>query len=233
MWEGGRDLGQRCLHLLFVQIQKDRLRNKTVRSGALTHYGHPAGIDNRCTQGRPPPAIGEEPLPQRYGVRKIQIEPMHGAIIEPFKAGVESRANLDHRPFRMAAEKLLDELIKRRGPQDTAHEPARLVNASKIPIDRLHHLDGVAVLQDRTLLQRLHRPGIQRNPHCLFNRTELDGRAPRRPPIQLGAIEETMRVPLYARAVETLKKRPVLKDSNAVEMVEAIDWDFRRIHQTR
>src|ERR1035441_5061298 len=51
--------------------------------------------------------------------------------------------------------------------------------------------------------------------------------------IQLGEIEETMLVPLYARAVETLKKRPVLKDSKAVEMVEAIDWDFRRIHQTR
>lgn len=51
--------------------------------------------------------------------------------------------------------------------------------------------------------------------------------------IQLGAIEETMLIPLYARAVETLKKRPVLKDVKAVEMVEAIDWDFRRIHQTR
>lgn len=49
--------------------------------------------------------------------------------------------------------------------------------------------------------------------------------------IQLGGVQETMLVPLYARAVETLRKRPILEDPKAVEMVESIDWDFRRFKQ--
>jgi O-methyltransferase involved in polyketide biosynthesis len=49
--------------------------------------------------------------------------------------------------------------------------------------------------------------------------------------IQLGQVQETMLVPLYARAVETVRKRPILKDAKAVEMVESIDWDFRRFRQ--
>jgi O-methyltransferase involved in polyketide biosynthesis len=49
--------------------------------------------------------------------------------------------------------------------------------------------------------------------------------------IQLGRVQETLLVPLYARAVETLRKRPILKDPKAVEMVESIDWDFRRFNQ--
>jgi O-methyltransferase involved in polyketide biosynthesis len=49
--------------------------------------------------------------------------------------------------------------------------------------------------------------------------------------IQLGQVQETMLVPLYARAVETLRKHPILRDPKAVEMVESIDWDFRRFRQ--
>jgi len=49
--------------------------------------------------------------------------------------------------------------------------------------------------------------------------------------IQLGGVQESMLVPLYARAVETLRKRPILEDPKAVEMVESIDWDFRRFKQ--
>ena len=49
--------------------------------------------------------------------------------------------------------------------------------------------------------------------------------------IQLGQVQETMLVPLYARAVETLRKHPILKDPKAVAMVESIDWDFRRFGQ--
>jgi len=40
-----------------------------------------------------------------------------------------------------------------------------------------------------------------------------------------------MLVPLYARAVETLRKHPILNDPKAVEMVESIDWDFGRFRQ--
>lgn len=49
--------------------------------------------------------------------------------------------------------------------------------------------------------------------------------------IQLGPVQETLLVPLYARAADTRKKRPVLNDHKAVEMVESIDWDFQRFNQ--
>ena len=42
-----------------------------------------------------------------------------------------------------------------------------------------------------------------------------------------------MLVPLYCRAVESRRKRPVLEDPMAVEMVESIDWDFQRFGQRR
>ena len=51
--------------------------------------------------------------------------------------------------------------------------------------------------------------------------------------IQLGQVQESLLVPLYARAVDALKKRPILNDPKAVEMVQSIDWDFRRFNQRR
>jgi len=49
--------------------------------------------------------------------------------------------------------------------------------------------------------------------------------------IQLGTVQETLLVPLYARAVDSRRKRPVLNDRKAAEMVESIDWDFQRFNQ--
>jgi O-methyltransferase involved in polyketide biosynthesis len=49
--------------------------------------------------------------------------------------------------------------------------------------------------------------------------------------VQLGRVQESLLVPLYARAVETQRRHPILKDPKAVEMVAAIDWDFRRFGQ--
>ena len=51
--------------------------------------------------------------------------------------------------------------------------------------------------------------------------------------IQLGPVQETLLVPLYARAVETRRKHPILNDPKAVEMVQSIDWDFQRFNQRR
>ena len=51
--------------------------------------------------------------------------------------------------------------------------------------------------------------------------------------IQLGPAQESLLVPLYARAIDSLKKRPILKDPKAVEIVRSIDWDFRRFNQRR
>jgi len=50
-------------------------------------------------------------------------------------------------------------------------------------------------------------------------------------PVQLGQIQETLLIPLYARALESRRKRPVLDDPKAVAMVESIDWDFHRFGQ--
>jgi O-methyltransferase involved in polyketide biosynthesis len=46
--------------------------------------------------------------------------------------------------------------------------------------------------------------------------------------VSLGEVQETLLIPLYGRAVETGKPRPILRDPRAVEMVEAIDYDFAR-----
>ena len=51
--------------------------------------------------------------------------------------------------------------------------------------------------------------------------------------IQLGQVQESLLVPLYARAMDSLKKHPILKDPKAVEMVQSIDWDFKRFNQRR
>jgi O-methyltransferase involved in polyketide biosynthesis len=52
-----------------------------------------------------------------------------------------------------------------------------------------------------------------------------------KPSIQLGQVQETLLVPLYARALDSLKQRPVLKDLKAAEIVQSIDWDFKRFKQ--
>ena len=43
--------------------------------------------------------------------------------------------------------------------------------------------------------------------------------------VRLGAVQETLFIPLAARARETPRKRPVLRDPKAVEMVRSIDYD--------
>jgi O-methyltransferase involved in polyketide biosynthesis len=52
-------------------------------------------------------------------------------------------------------------------------------------------------------------------------------------PLELGQTQESLLVPLYGRALDTRRKRPILNDHKAVEMVESIDWDFARFNQTR
>lgn len=43
--------------------------------------------------------------------------------------------------------------------------------------------------------------------------------------VGLGAVQETLFIPLAARARETRKRRPVVRDPKAVHMVESIDFD--------
>lgn len=52
-------------------------------------------------------------------------------------------------------------------------------------------------------------------------------------PIHLSPAEESLLVPLYGRALDSLGKRPILSDPKAVEIAAAIDWDFQRFNQKR
>jgi len=45
---------------------------------------------------------------------------------------------------------------------------------------------------------------------------------------QLGAVQQTLFIPLAARARETQRKHPVLRDPKAVELVRSIDYDTTR-----
>lgn len=47
----------------------------------------------------------------------------------------------------------------------------------------------------------------------------------------LGAVQETLLIPLYGRAVEHGRPDPALADPRAVELVEAIDYDFGRFDE--
>jgi O-methyltransferase involved in polyketide biosynthesis len=50
-------------------------------------------------------------------------------------------------------------------------------------------------------------------------------------PVQLGKVQESLLVPLYARAIDSRRKHPVLNDRKAEEIVQSIDWDFERFAQ--
>lgn len=52
-------------------------------------------------------------------------------------------------------------------------------------------------------------------------------------PSELRVVAETLMMPLYGRAVETAKPAGLLSDPKAVEMIEAIDYDFTRFRGDR
>lgn len=51
-------------------------------------------------------------------------------------------------------------------------------------------------------------------------------------PVNLGAIQETLLIPLYGRAKETWRKNGLLQDPKAVSIVERLDYDFARWDKT-
>ncbi len=44
--------------------------------------------------------------------------------------------------------------------------------------------------------------------------------------VELGDIQRTLFMPVWARAIETRKKNPVLFDKSALEIIESVDFDF-------
>ncbi|MFJ4851063.1 MULTISPECIES: class I SAM-dependent methyltransferase [unclassified Streptomyces] len=47
--------------------------------------------------------------------------------------------------------------------------------------------------------------------------------------VELGRVQETLLIPLFARAAETARRRPLTRDPKAVELVESLDYDFSRV----
>lgn len=46
--------------------------------------------------------------------------------------------------------------------------------------------------------------------------------------VSLGEIQETLFIPLYGRALDAARRRSVLNDRKAIELVESIDYDFAK-----
>jgi O-methyltransferase involved in polyketide biosynthesis len=55
--------------------------------------------------------------------------------------------------------------------------------------------------------------------------SSMTGSSASRPPARLGSVQETLFIPLAARARETQRRRPILRDPRAVELVGSIDFD--------
>jgi O-methyltransferase involved in polyketide biosynthesis len=49
--------------------------------------------------------------------------------------------------------------------------------------------------------------------------------------IHLGDVQKTLILPLWGRAVETRKKKPLLVDETAVKIIDLVDYDFSQITQ--
>lgn len=47
-------------------------------------------------------------------------------------------------------------------------------------------------------------------------------------PVELGPVQETLLIPLYARAVETRKGNGLIDDPKAIAIVDALDYDFTK-----
>lgn len=56
----------------------------------------------------------------------------------------------------------------------------------------------------------------------------MEGREGTKTRVELGPVQTTLLIPLLDRAMETQKKRPLLKDQKAVEIVAALDYDFEK-----
>ena len=50
--------------------------------------------------------------------------------------------------------------------------------------------------------------------------------------IELGPLQRTLFLPLWARARETKKEMPLLIDSKAVEIIESVDYDFSTLNKS-
>ncbi len=52
-------------------------------------------VDYRAGEHPAAVAIAEKPAPQRNGVGKVEVEPVHLAVVEPIESGVQPGAQFD------------------------------------------------------------------------------------------------------------------------------------------
>ncbi len=50
--------------------------------------------------------------------------------------------------------------------------------------------------------------------------------------VELGQVQETLFIPLVGRAEETRKRRPLLRDPKAVEILESVGFDWSKYSRT-
>ena len=47
--------------------------------------------------------------------------------------------------------------------------------------------------------------------------------------VELGNVQKTLFLPLWGRAIESTKEKPLLVDKTALQIIEAVDYDFSTI----
>ena len=47
--------------------------------------------------------------------------------------------------------------------------------------------------------------------------------------VELGDVQKTLFLPLWGRAFESKKEKPLLRDQTALEIIEKVDYDFASI----
>lgn len=51
--------------------------------------------------------------------------------------------------------------------------------------------------------------------------------------VELGTVQETLLITLWARAVEATKTDPILRDTKSLEILEQIDYDFSKLEKSK
>jgi O-methyltransferase involved in polyketide biosynthesis len=51
--------------------------------------------------------------------------------------------------------------------------------------------------------------------------------------VELGIVQETLLISLWARAIETAKTDPIITDPKSVEIIEQIEYDFSKLEKAK
>ena len=77
----------------------------------------PVLFQDGSTHQGPPRGLLKQGSPDFHGGGQVQLKPPHGAVIQAIKAGIQARADLDHRCMGM-----LSEMLSHQGVDDRSRE---------------------------------------------------------------------------------------------------------------